>query len=335
MPKAAHHDSLARLFELLKLLPSKAPGITAKEICDRLDTSGFSVSKRTIERDLVELSRLFGLECNDKGSPYGWHWMAGRGVDLPGLTMADALSLHIVEDLLRSLLPHAMIEPMEKRFAEARNKLEALSGCNPNARWAEKVCHVPPTLPLVPAKIAPGVLATIQDALLHDLQVDVVYKKLSAEEPVPMRLHPLGLVQRGPVTYLVARAFDYLDVWIYAVHRIKEATRTSEPVVPPEGFSLDGYVKEGRLQFGNGDTLRLEVLVSPEVAAYLAETPLAEDQRLTTRGERTKLTATVFDTWQLSWWILSHGPEIEVVKPVKLRNQIAASLREAALQYAD
>ena len=105
--------------------------------------------------------------------------------------------------------------------------------------------------------------------------------------------------------------------------------------MPPEGFSLDGYVKEGRLQFGNGDTLRLEVLVSPEVAAYLAETPLAEDQRLTTRGERTKLTATVFDTWQLSWWILSHGPEIEVVKPVKLRNQIAASLREAALQYAD
>ena len=150
-----------------------------------------------------------------------------------------------------------------------------------------------------------------------------------------MRLHPLGLVQRGPVAYLVARALDYLDVWIYAVHRIKEATRTSEPVARPEGFSLDGYVKEGRLQFGNGDTLRLVVLVSSEVAAYLAETPLAEDQHLTTKGERTKLTATVLDSWQLSWWILSHGPEIEVLKPVRLRKQIAASLREAASLYAD
>ena len=90
MPKATHHDAVARLFELLKLLPSRGPGITAREICARLDASGFSVSKRTVERDLTELSRLFGLECNDKSQPYGWRWAQHQGLSLPGLGLTDA-----------------------------------------------------------------------------------------------------------------------------------------------------------------------------------------------------------------------------------------------------
>lgn len=334
MPKATHHDAVARLFELLKLLPAKGPGITAKSICDKLESSGFSVTKRTIERDLVELSRLFGLECNDKSTPYGWRWMAGKGVDLPGLTVADSLSLCIVEDHLRPLLPHAVLDSLEGKFAEARKKLATLSDTNHNARWAEKVCHVSPSLPLLPPQIVPDVLSAIQDALLHDQQVDVLYQSLSAEEAVPMRLHPLGLIQRGPVAYLVASAFDYSDARLYAVHRIREATSAGAPVKRPEGFLLEEYVKEGRLQFGNGKSLKLEALISQELATYLMETPLSEDQRLTVEGERMRLTATVLDTWQLAWWILSHGPGIEVLKPVRLRSQIASTLKEAAAQYS-
>ena len=333
MPKGTHHDALARLFELLKLLPSKGPGITAKEICGRLEASGFSVSKRTIERDLTELSRLFGLECNDKSMPYGWRWMTGRGVDLPGLTVADALSLLVVEDLLRPLLPHVLLETLEAKFAEARKKLEALSSSNPNARWGEKVCHVSPTMPMLPPRIDPEVLAMIQDALLYDRQVDVTYQKPWTAEPLPMRLHPLGLVQRGPISYLVATAFGYEDVRLYAVHRITEAVRTADHVKRPQGFSLDKYVEEGRLQFGNGSKLNLEALVSSGLAVCLEETPLAEDQRLVMKGERARLSATVLDTWQLNWWILSRGPDIEVLKPAKLRKQIALALREAATQY--
>jgi hypothetical protein len=37
---------------------------------------GFTVSKRTVERDLNELSLIFPLERNDKSIPFGWHWSA-------------------------------------------------------------------------------------------------------------------------------------------------------------------------------------------------------------------------------------------------------------------
>ena len=72
MPKAAQHHALARQWELLKQLPSRAPGITARELVTQLNTAGFAVTKRTIERDLVELAGVFGIECNDKSTPFGW-----------------------------------------------------------------------------------------------------------------------------------------------------------------------------------------------------------------------------------------------------------------------
>lgn len=333
MPKATHHAAIARLFELLKLLPSRGAGITAREICARLEASGFVVSKRTVERDLAELSRLFGLECNDKSQPYGWRWAQSQGLHLPGLSLNDALSLCMVEDLLRPLAPRAMLESLEVRFAEARQKLAALATTNPSARWVDKVRHVPPALPLLPPPISSEAQAATQDALLRDLQVEVSYQKPMADAPTSLRLHPLGLVQRGPVAYLVATAFDYADVRLYAMHRIREATTTDARAKRPEGFSLDTFVGEGRMQFGDGGTLRLQALVSHELAAYLAETPLAKDQRIARAGERLKISATVPDSWQLEWWILSQGPAIEVLKPVRLRRLVAEALREAASRY--
>ena len=219
MPKAAQHHALARQWQILRLLPTKPPGMTSRELVDKLEREGFSVTKRTVERDLAELSTIFGIACNDKGMPYGWHWMKGEYADLPGLSVSDALSLRLVEDLLRPLLPSAILESLEARFGQAKAKLAELSADNPNARWADKVRYVSPALPFVPPKVDPAVLDAVHEALLTEHQIAVEYQKASGEQQT-YRLHPLGLVQRGQITYLVATAFDYDDERLYALHRI-------------------------------------------------------------------------------------------------------------------
>lgn len=333
MPKASHHQAVARQWEILKRLPRRSPGVTARQLADVLAEHGFVVTKRTIERDLQELSSLFPLVCNDKGTPYGWHWMEGEGLDLPGLTVADAVSLRLVEDMLRPLLPGAMLDALVPRFRLAAAKLDALSAENSGAGWADKVRHVPPALPMLPPVISAGVLDTVQTALLHDRQLDVSYRSAGADGGHPLRLHPLGLVQRGPVTYLVATAFGYTDVRLYAVHRIQAATITDDPVARPERFGLDDYLAGGALQFGTGATLRLEARVSDELAAILEETPLVADQAILRGPESALLTATVPDSWQLRWWILSQGSALEVLLPVGLRKEIGRQLGEAAAYY--
>ncbi|WP_342650017.1 WYL domain-containing protein [Pseudomonas sp. REB1044] len=79
MPFATTRATLSRQWALLRQLPSRSPGVTSAELVWRLRDVGFTVSKRTVERDLNELSLIFPLERNDKSIPFGWHWSASAG----------------------------------------------------------------------------------------------------------------------------------------------------------------------------------------------------------------------------------------------------------------
>jgi len=60
--------------------------MSSTQLQSALKTVGYTTSKRTVERDLVELAALFPLQCNSKGMPYGWYWQ-------PGLSLAEAQQL--------------------------------------------------------------------------------------------------------------------------------------------------------------------------------------------------------------------------------------------------
>lgn len=321
MGRAKSKDTLIRQWHLLKELPKGPPGVTPRDLTRRLES--FGIDKRTVERDLVSLSRIFPLCCNSKGVPHGWHWMEGRGLNLPALTVPEALSLHLLEQYLKPLLPAPVLTVLAPHFEEANRKLAELPHSSAVAAWTDKVRMVPPSLPLLPPVITDGVLESVQEALLKDLQIECHYQPASAEVPAPRRLHPLALVQRGPVMYLVATASGASQAKLYALHRFHQIEITDEPIVRPKGFDIDSYIAKGNLQFGNGKTLRLKASIDEDLATHLMETPLSEDMRIVERDEDYLLTATVADSWQLRWWLLSWGASVEVLGPKSLRREIA------------
>jgi len=334
MPSDTTRNTLIRQWELLKLLPKRGTGKTAKDLAVTLNDAGFKVSKRQIERDLTTLSGPFPLDCKDQSIPYGWKWMDGRSADLPGLTVAEALSMKLVEDTLKPLLPQSVLASLESNFKQAQEKLASLDAENPNAQWASKVRNVQPTLPLLPPQVNQEVLEIVQDSLLLNKKLEAEYQSMNSEQSAIMKLQPLGLVNRGSVTYLVATAFDYSDARLYALHRISKAVKLDEDVVRPGDFNLDDYINSGALQFGNGKFLHLEAYVNDWLAKFITETPLSTDQKLIVDGDKTRLTATVPDSMQLQWWILSHGAGIEVLAPMELRTDIYETLKQAASAYA-
>lgn len=333
MPSNKTHNTLARQWELLKLLPTRGSGKTAKELAEALDDAGFKISKRQVERDLASLYDAFKLDCNNASIPYGWRLPPYAQIDLPGITLAEALSLRLVEDTLKALMPSAMMRGLEPRFHHAKRKLETLGDENAAAQWINKVAVVPQSLPLLPPPIDHNILETVQEALLADMQLDIEYHKFDAEQTSKQTLHPLGLVQRGSVTYLVATAFKYTDIHLYVLHRIISATKTEKPSVIPEGFRLDSYIASGALQFGMNGSICLNAQIQEGLAYILNETPLAADQHIEENDGIINLSATVTDSWQLRWWILSQGASIKVMEPVALRKEIADTLQLAGGQY--
>jgi predicted DNA-binding transcriptional regulator YafY len=260
MPKADTRPALARQWELLKCLPRHPPGATVASLTERLGSIGYVVTKRTVDRDMNTLYSVFGITCNDAAKPYGWHWIEGRSLDLPGLDFADAFSLTLIENLLSGLLPVPMIDGLKTKFAQARERLAGAKG-NRFVPWRERVRYVPPTLPFQPPKIVPHVLTLVQTCLIEERQLSVAYSSVDSSVAKEITLHPLALVQHGAIAYLVATAYDFTDPRLFALHRISSARLLDERARRPEGFSLDAYLAQGGMQFGEGGAIRLKAEV--------------------------------------------------------------------------
>ena len=333
MPSNSDYNAMMRQWAILNALPKRPPGITAQALQSKLAELGFNVTQRTIQRDLNDLFRLFQFTCNEKGKPFGWYWQPGASVSLPGLSIAEALSLRLIRDFLKPLLPNAILLSIQPQFQQAEETLRTLQTTNPFASWQDKVCFVTPTLTMQPPTIHDGVLDTVQTALLKDHQLEVSYQGIHDQQLKSLTLHPLGIIQRGAVSYLAATAFQYQDVRLYAIHRFQAASMLELPANRPAEFSLQDYTSQGALEFGGGGKMGLKATVSAVLADYLRETPLAEDQALHPENDDYHLTASVTDSWQLRWWILSQGPNIIIHEPISLRTEIAQQLKTAALNY--
>ncbi|WP_145129079.1 YafY family protein [Pseudomonas sp. URMO17WK12:I11] len=333
LPYAKTHNALSRQWELLRHLPKRSPGITVSELLARLTGAGYVVSRRTVERDLHDLSLVFPLQCNDGGTPFGWYWKPGVSVELQGITLTEAVSLALVEDAVRPLLPGSMLSVLEPRFEHARQKLKGLGDGNPAARWPDKVASVRPDFNLQAPQIQAEILESLQHALISEQQVQCQYYSAHNDKRSDLTLNPLAIVQRGLVTYLIATAAPYTDIRQFAVHRFQAVEALGSPCQGLESFDLQHYLATDALQFGTPQKIQLKAWVSEFQARLIRETPLSEDMQLLPHEQGFHLSATVTDTWQLRWWVLSLGDAFVVQEPAALRQQLGDALRRAAAAY--
>lgn len=332
---ATNQDTLIRQWHMLRLVPRYPQKATVQFIRGALQGEGFEVTERTVQRDLNELSLVFPLTVDDRERPYGWSWQKDApSFSLPGLTVPESLTLTLAEQHLTSLLPVSMMNQLKPYFGAAHQRLDAEPQPHRGRSWLDKVRTVPPTQPLIPPKVLPEAQAVITEALLHERQVGIQYRKRGEKKDITYRIHPLALVQRGPMLYLYCRLFDHEDPRTLAMHRITAATLLGEAAVYPKGFSLDDKVAAGVWGFGAGQQIVIELLFDSGCGDHLQETPLSKDQQIEVLDDnRLKVVVTVADTPQLRWWLMGFGAGVEVVSPLNLRSELAAVAHAVCKKY--
>jgi predicted DNA-binding transcriptional regulator YafY len=333
MPANSADGAIARQWEMLKIIPSaRSPGMKPSEFQNELNERGYEVSLRTVQRDLKALAEVFDIDCEDgEKNETLWRWQSGAKLDIQSLELTDALTLRLIETSLRPLLPASVLKALEPRLQNAADKLDAVNSRNAVSGWANKVASVLPMVPFIPPKIDAAVLDTVQDCLLKDFVITCRYRSVAAEKPKELKLHPLGLVQRGPVTYLIATAFHYEEPRPFALHRMSAVQNTYETVKRPKGFSLKQFIDDGGMGFGEATPINLVARISPMLARELEETKLSANQKIRADGDWFRIEATVQDTWQLRWWLLSKAVDLTILEPAELRSIILEHL-EAALE---
>jgi len=178
------------------------------------------------------------------------------------------------------------------------------------------------------------VQSAVYDGLLRNRRLDVVYLPRGADKSKQYEIHPLGLVLKDGLFYLVCSMWDYPDIRLLTLHRMNMATVMDTPSLAPDGFDLDKYIESGELDFAVGDTINLKAWISEDMAIHLQERPLHANQTIVeTDGSRILLTAMVQDTNELRWWLLGFGDQVEILAPESLRSNFHAIANNMAKAY--
>jgi predicted DNA-binding transcriptional regulator YafY len=309
-----------RLVATLLLLQRRGQ-VTAADVAEELE-----VSERTARRDLEALG-MAGLPVYPvRGRGGGWRLLGGGRTDLSGLNEAEVRALFVVagpvaaspqvKAALRKLV-RALPEPL-RAGAEAASTAVMVDP----AGWDR---------PAVP-RPAPAHLDDVQRAVIDGVQARLAYA--ARDGTISERVvHPLGLVAKGAVWYLIAGTDAGLRT--FRVDRVRQVEPTGGPVVRPEGFDL---AEEWRRTAERVDQLR-----APVEAIAVAE-PWAVHLLRHMLGSRVAIGAARADgrvevelrghrVESLAAEIAGLGGAIEVIAPAGLRARLAETGEELLSLY--
>lgn len=309
-----------RLVAILLLL-QRRDQVTAAEVAEELE-----VSERTARRDLEALG-MAGIPVYPiRGRNGGWRLAGGGRTDLSGLNADEARALFLVAG------PHAQLTP------EAKSALRKLVRALPEplrerAEAASDAVVLDPTAwdRRDPGLPSPAHLEAVQRAVIERQELLLGYQSRGSD-PSERTVHPLGVVAKGRVWYLIADTERGRRT--FRVDRISKAEPTGAAAVRPEGFDL-AQAWEDVLE--RVDDMRFQVTATATVhPEFLGVIRIALGTRATL-GEATAngVEAVIrgHDIRSLAGEIAGFGSYLQVHGPPELRDALAAVGRELVEAY--
>ncbi|HSL10306.1 MAG TPA: WYL domain-containing protein [Actinomycetota bacterium] len=305
-----------------ELLILQARGrVTAGEVAEELE-----ISERTARRDLEALAMAGIPVYSQAGRGGGWSLIGGARTDLSGLTAAEARTLFLVAG------PSANATPPVK--AALRKLVRALpEPFRADAEAAASAIVLDPSSWDRPDAPTPAFLDDLQRAVVDGVQVRLSYVDRERRETERV-VHPLGLVAKASVWYLVAGTDAGLRT--FRVNRVREVVRTDEPVERPAGFDLAATWESIKEHLEVGRTPLAATLVVAEHAVGWIKGTFG---RRVTVGERRgdgRVEATV-RSWSAEAAAAELAPfadHAEVTEPAEVREALAAIGRRLVETYA-
>ncbi len=311
-----------RQWTMLQLVPRFPRKTTTRTLKNLLSEKGFEVTQRTIQRDMKTLAKVMpGLQTDGGKDIPGWSWSKDSLLhDIPAMDGNMALTFQLADHFLKTMFPPSVLNQLKPYFDSADNVLQMVDNSG-YVNWGDKIRILSRTQQLIPATIQEDVVAVIYEALFKEKQFRGRYVRRGGDE-VEYDIHPLGLIFRESVVYLVATIWNYHDPRHLALHRFKQCDLLENDAVSPEGFDLDVYLKSGSFEYAEDDgaMIRIKLLFRPSAGQHLYETPLSKDQIISENDDGELLIeATVRNSGQLRWWLLGFGHYVEVLEPKELR----------------
>jgi predicted DNA-binding transcriptional regulator YafY len=177
------------------------------------------------------------------------------------------------------------------------------------------------------------IILQLVEAIVATRQCLVRYQAPGRSKPNGFRFDPYRLLAIQGLLYCVGRVPVHDSLVSLAIDRLHTVTATDEAFTVDPKFDLEQYKAEA---FGVvwEKPMTIVVRFRADQAPYVREREWHPTQRLKDLPDgRLQLTFRAGGTFEITRWILGWGDAAEVVRPARLRREVAAILKAAANHY--
>lgn len=179
-----------------------------------------------------------------------------------------------------------------------------------------------------------AVFNALSAAVLKQQEVEFLHRKPGETRPSRRIVQPYHLSHRQNLWYLVGHDVERGALRTFALPRISGIKATGNTFSRPHDFSPEKFFSNALGVLGGSRNFRVRVRFSARVADRVRERVWHDSQELTELpAGQIELSMKLGALPEVEGWILSWGPEAEVLGPAELRKRVAASASALARLY--
>ncbi|HEB86416.1 MAG TPA: WYL domain-containing protein [Gammaproteobacteria bacterium] len=320
-------NKLQRLFELHRILSQRRRPVSLQVICEEMDCSE-STARRLVHALRDDMDAPLAYDRTYNGWCYDDH--PGQRYELPGLwfTPDELYALMVSWQLLSELQPGLASHYIEPARDKIEQLLQQQGGTSADIGRRIRILQIaarPTDLKL---------FQRLSRALFERRRISVLYHGRERDKITTRDLSPQRLIYY--------RSNWYLDAWCHLRNNLRSFSLDRLHLVDTLGQtarecsdnSLDAHFTQTYGIFAGEPANTAVLRFTPDAARWVADEqwhPAQQGKVLKNGGFELRIPYS--DPTELIMDILKYGPDVEVLRPKKLRDAVAARLSSAAAQY--
>jgi Predicted transcriptional regulator len=301
----------------------------------------YGVDVKTVSRDIDALSREYPIVSSRRGREVYYQFADGFKYEFPKISVEELVTLLLAQESIAGIgltakgSPYAgyadsLLEKIRKSLPHSvGERMDALAGVYGSAA--------------IPAKNFARHTETIDrlaSCAVRRKRIKVRYHSLTRDERKTRKLEPYAVYfdPDGATLKLVAFDADLKDLRVFSIDRIVSIEELDETFQRPADFNLKKYLEENCFNGIHGEPVTIRLTATGVTARIFMERKfhpsqkiIAKKQRRGSSPEKVTIEMRVAGGRGLKRFIQSWLPDIEVVSPIELREEIKREL-EAALK---
>lgn len=311
---------IVRQLDILRVLASRHNGASIRDLVDEFD-----VTRRTIERDLNDLSEAgFPLYTEKQGRLNLWKLLHDTRMPPLNFPVGELIALTYIDGIIEGT-------PFRREFAKTLNRIRTTLPEKMGAFLEQAAYH--PQVRGQKAQVTPRIFHEAHRAISDRRICNVTYRAIAAGKSKTYPIMPFRFLYHYDGVYLLCRNRKYGDLLTLAAERIQDLEVTTESFED----SVDSEIEEQLHQaFGVvlESPISVRVRFSAHQAPYIKQRMWHPSQEVKELGDgRIILSFDAGGRYEIKSWILSHGASAEVLAPASLREEIIEEIEKNLSSY--